>query len=39
MGVHLLHNLQNSVETATIHEFEDQVHNTLVVVGAKKGYL
>ena len=39
MGVHLLHYLQNSVETATVHEFEDQVHYTLVIVGTKKGYL
>lgn len=39
MRVHLLHYLQNSVETATVHEFEDQVHYTLVIVGAKKGYL
>jgi len=39
MRVHLLHYLQNSVETATVHEFEDQVHYTLVIVGTKKGYL
>jgi len=39
MGIYLLHNLQYSVEAAAVHEFQDQVHYTLVIVGSKKGYL